>query len=192
MVANAERRGLIVDTALALLGGGGSRAVSHRGIDRAAGLPLGTTANYFPTRAELVRACAERIFERLAPDPDRVAEIRASYSGHTAVEEFTLDVVRRLAAVPALTAALFELRLEAGRTPEVAAVLNPFLRTGFEEDVRFHRAAGLPGGRTEVGLLHQAVNGLLLEFLGGQRPAEELEPATRELVQRLIPEELVR
>lgn len=186
MVANAERRRLIVDEALDILGGAGTRGLSHRAIDRAAGLPLGTTANYFPSRAELVRACAERVFERLAPDPERVAAIRSGFSGAAAVEEFVVDVVRRLSAVPGLAAALFELRLEAGRTREVAAVLNPFLAEGFEADVRFHVDAGLPGGGTEVALLHRGVDGLMLEFVSGQLPAVELEPAARELVRRLL------
>lgn len=186
MVANPGRRQQIVDEALRLLGAGGARALSHRSVDRASGLPLGTTANYFPSRGELVRATAERIFERLAPDPVRVTAIRQQHTGQAAVEEFMLDVVHRLVAEPELPSALFELRLEAGRSPEVAAVLNPFLAEGFEEDVRFHQAAGLPGGRAAVRVLHQAVDGLLLEFVSGQRGIEELETATRELVRRLI------
>jgi hypothetical protein len=34
-----------------------------------------------------------------------------------------------------------------------------------EDDVRFHTAQGLPGGRTEIALLHHAIDGLMLDRL---------------------------
>jgi DNA-binding transcriptional regulator YbjK len=44
------RRELLCDTAIAVLATEGGRGLTHRAVDRQAGVPLGTTKNYFPTR----------------------------------------------------------------------------------------------------------------------------------------------
>ena len=64
-----------------------------------------------------------------------------------------------------MTLALFELRLESARNPDVAAMMSDWSRTAFEADVAFNTAAGLPGGAHEVALFHYAVDGLLLDRL---------------------------
>jgi hypothetical protein len=48
--------------------------------------------------------------------------------------------VTRLTASPEVTLALFELRLEAARRPEVADVLRRWQQQGFDADVAFHHA----------------------------------------------------
>ncbi|NNG20098.1 TetR family transcriptional regulator [Naumannella sp. ID2617S] len=186
MAANPRRRAELVDATLSCLGQGGARALTHRAVDRWAGVPLGTTSNYFATRGDLVLAAAEGIFARLVPDPDRVQGVLDSQQGVAAVEEFVLDVVRRLTASRTLTLALYELRLEAARTPEVAAALNPFLARGREADAKFHQSAGLPGGAYEVQLLHHAINGLVLELLVRGDSLGDVESVVRDLVRRLL------
>ena len=50
----AARRRAIVEAALALLGRGGSGAVTHRAVANEAGVPLAATTYYFATKSELV------------------------------------------------------------------------------------------------------------------------------------------
>src|SRR5687767_5003123 len=50
----AARRRAIVEAALALLGRGGSGAVTHRAVANEAGVPLAATTYYFATKTELV------------------------------------------------------------------------------------------------------------------------------------------
>ncbi|WP_280451303.1 TetR family transcriptional regulator, partial [Nocardia cyriacigeorgica] len=57
----------LADTALALIDDYGLAQVTHRAIDAAAGVPIGTTSNYFPTRAAL-RAGAPRGLLRAGTD----------------------------------------------------------------------------------------------------------------------------
>ena len=154
MAANPQRRRTITDAAVACLGEHGARGLTHRAVDRQAGVPAGTTSNYFPTRAALVLGAAERIFELLAPDPARVKLINSNHHGVLAAMAYVEYVAERLLSSPHLTLALFELRLEAARNPAVADVLTPFLRSGLVADQTFHDTAGLLGGPQEVQLLH--------------------------------------
>ncbi len=165
MVANPRRRGQVADAAIDLLGSGGGRELTHRGVDRHAGLPLGTCANYFPTRAALLEGVAERAFVLLAPDDDRLDDLAAIAHPREALTAYVGYVVERLLARPALALSLIELRLEAARTPALADRIGPFLRAGLDADVSFHAQRGLPGSRDAVIALHHLVNGLVLDRL---------------------------
>lgn len=59
-----ERRDQIVECALQVVAEGGFKALTHRAVDRAAGLVEGSTGNLFPRRADLVRAVTRRVGER--------------------------------------------------------------------------------------------------------------------------------
>ena len=164
MVANASRRAAVADAALELLGRSGSRAVTHRAVDAHAEVPTGTCANYFRSRSELLEGMARRIFTLLVPGPARMDDL-ASLPTEEAGPAYAGYVVERLLAHPDLARALIELRLEAARTPDVAEPITAFLRAGFDADVDFHAARGLPGGREHVLRLHHVINGILLDAL---------------------------
>lgn len=68
MVENRERRDLLRDTAIEVLAREGVHRLTHRRVDHVAGLPTGTTKNYFPTRDALLRAAAERCYQRYLAD----------------------------------------------------------------------------------------------------------------------------
>ena len=181
MVANSERRAALLDAAIDCLGQDGARGLTFRKVDARAGLPKGTATNYFPSRAELLLAVAQRVFERLAPDPDRVQQIAGSRTSTPAVRAYASYVAERLLAAPAVGLALIELRLEAARDSAVGEVVGPFLREGLAGDQRFHAEAGLPGGATTVEFTHYAVLGLVLDKLtvplNPERPATEAAAA---------------
>lgn len=61
--------------------------------------------------------------------------------------------------------ALLEMRLEATRRPELRTSYTKSVRGDLEEGMRFHRAAGLPGGDETVTVLYLAMLGLILEHL---------------------------
>jgi AcrR family transcriptional regulator len=64
-VTSAKVRAL--DAAIELLGTEGLRALTHVRVDERAGLPKGSTSNYFRTRTALLTGVAERILERELP-----------------------------------------------------------------------------------------------------------------------------
>ncbi|MDA4891207.1 MULTISPECIES: TetR/AcrR family transcriptional regulator [Microbacterium] len=165
MAKNDARRAALADAGLAVLAREGSRGLTHRAVDEEAGVPTGTTSNYFRSRDALMAGLFERIGARLAPTPEDLALRAGQQPSRALFADYLRDIVRRLCADREVTLALFELRLESARRPELAAVLAPWLRAGFEGDVAFNEAAGLPGGRREIALFHYAIDGLLLDRL---------------------------
>jgi DNA-binding transcriptional regulator YbjK len=187
MVRNDERRSALADAGIRVLAEEGARGLTHRAVDAAAGTPRGTASNYFPTRDDLIAALVDRIGERLAPDPETAAPLRRRRPDRALVAEYVRDVVRRLSADPHVALALFELRLEGSRRPAVADALGAWRRRAFEDDVAFHANAGLPGGRTELTLLHYAIDGLMLDRLTVPLGTDlSIESAVNEFVDRIL------
>lgn len=147
---------------LELLGRDGSRAVTHRAVDAEAGLPSGTTSNYFRSRTALFEGMAEELFVLLAPEVRRVEEL-GRLPAEEAGPEYVGYIVERLLTRPHLARAWFELRLEATRSAEMGARVGRVLQGGFAADVSFHEERGLPGGEVAVALLHHLVDGIILD-----------------------------
>ncbi|CAM4478541.1 TetR/AcrR family transcriptional regulator [Nocardia ninae] len=91
-MSTTDRRALIIDAAIELIATQGIRALTHRGIDAALGLPAGSSSYYFRTKRALIEAIVDRITARsradfiaaqLAPtgpvDPDATARGIASW-----------------------------------------------------------------------------------------------------------------
>lgn len=197
MPSNPTRRAELADAGLRVLAAAGARGLTHRAVDAEAGVPTGTTSNYFRSRNALLGALGERIFERLTPSAERLDPLAARPASVETVAAYVRDVAARVLGAPELTLALLELRLEATRRPSLRAVLGRTLAAGFDADVAFHVGRGLPGGAREVELLHYAIDGLVLDrltasILGPPTP----DPATDRsavddlvdtLVTRLVP-----
>ncbi|HIW90142.1 MAG TPA: TetR/AcrR family transcriptional regulator [Candidatus Corynebacterium avicola] len=167
MARNTERRRALADAGLSILADEGARGLTHRAVDRKAGVPTGTATNYFRTRDALIAALVDRIGERLSPTEEDLSRRRGQDPGPELFADYMRDIVRRLTNDRDATIALFELRLEAMRRPEVAGVLNQWRVEGFAGDVRFNTEAGLPGGAREIALFHYAIEGLVLDQLTG-------------------------
>lgn len=165
MAKNDGRRRGIADAGLTVLAREGSRGLTHRAVDVAADVPIGTTSNYFRTREALIEGLVDRIGERLAPTPEDLARRAQVAPSRDLFADYIRDIVRRLTDARDVTLALFELRLESTRRPELAALLGAWQRAGFDADVAFNTSAGLPGGHREIALFHYAIEGLLWDRL---------------------------
>lgn len=96
----------LLDAAIDLLGSRGSRALTHRAVDEAAGLPSGSSSNYFRTRDALLGAIAERLEERdhldwaalgRVPVPgtvDQLTETMAAFVRHAVTTDRTRTLAR--------------------------------------------------------------------------------------------------
>lgn len=187
MTRNPDRRIDLADAGLRVLAESGGRGLSHRAVDRAAGVSLGTTSNYFGTRRDLVRALSQRFYDRLAPQSDPLA---TATPDSATLAAYVRDIWARVSAEPQLTIALLELRLEAARDPAVAEDLRATLQRSFREDVDFNARRGLPGGAREILLLHLAMDGLFLDQLTvslGLEPAD-VTGVIDDLVERIVGE----
>lgn len=183
MARNEERRKKLADAGIRVLAAEGARGLTHRSVDAEAGTPRGTASNYFKTREALIAALVHRIGERLTPDPAVHAKLAERTPGPGLFADYLRDIVARLTASPDVTLALFELRLESARRPELAAIIGGWQREAFRADVEFNRQAGLPGGAEEIALFHYALDGLLLDRL-----TTPLDPdtSTDAIVDRLV------
>lgn len=188
MAKNEARRNALADAGIAVLATEGSRGLTHRAIDERAGAPIGTASNYFRTRENLIAGLFERIGARLAPTPEDLERRAAQEPSRELFAEYLRDIVRRLSTEREVTLALFELRLESARRPDLADTVSSWLRTGFAADVAFNEAAGLPGGAREIALFHYAIDGLLLDRLTSSiDPETSTDAIVDALVDGLLP-----
>jgi DNA-binding transcriptional regulator YbjK len=185
---NEERRSALADAGLSVLARQGARGLTHRAVDSAAGVPIGTTSNYFRSRTALLEGLVARIGERLAPQPDVLGALGARRASRALFRDYLRDIVRRLTENREVALALFELRLEAARTPEVSALMGAWLREGLRADIAFNQQAGLPGGATEIALFHYALDGLLFDRLTVPiDPEVPTDTIVEMLVDRILP-----
>ena len=108
-----SRRTMIADAIITTLAESGSRGLTHRAVDEAAGLPVGSTSYYLRSRAALLEAAVARLAEL-----DAKAVTDAGAADPTVV----LAAVMREALTGegrARTLARYELSLEAVRRPEL-------------------------------------------------------------------------
>ncbi|GAA1776158.1 TetR/AcrR family transcriptional regulator [Luedemannella helvata] len=87
------RREDLLDAAITVLGEGGMRALTHRAVDAAAGLPPGSTSNYFRTRDTLLTAVVERFVDRERAASEEIAGRRPPGT-HEELIEALVDLAR--------------------------------------------------------------------------------------------------
>jgi AcrR family transcriptional regulator len=165
MPVNPDRRSALADAGLRLLREVGSRGLTFRAVDAEAGVPIGTASNYYDDRDAMFAALADRIFERLQPDPAFLARMADLPPTREAFRQYIHDIWRRIATNGDLWLALMELRLEGTRRAWLGEAITAKLRENFAMNVAFNEARGLPGGAEEVALLVYAMDGLLLDRL---------------------------
>lgn len=162
------------DAAIQLLADHGANGVTHRKVDRQAGVPDGTTSFYFRTRLALLRGVAERVAELDLADLQSAGTELAT-------------VVMRAGTEPmrSRTKARYELMLQASRDPELTDAfeqnLELFTQLHREIVVRLQPDGHQPADSViedETLVTMMFVNGLLLSFARGDQPvrsAEELD-----------------
>ncbi|ANW22153.1 TetR/AcrR family transcriptional regulator [Streptomyces clavuligerus] len=190
---NPDRRDRLRDAAVEVLAAAGGRGLTHRAVDTAAGVPLGTTKNYFPTRDAVLRAVAERCHEQYR-------EITAGPLGTGPADREGLVVLVRTLLEnvagpgrPRLLAHL-ELQAEAARKPWLSTVLDAVAASDFTGFEQAQRAAGLPvtpqRATTVTLALHAAVPHLLAGGPDTLAAAglDDLDRFVRDLLQAVYPE----
>lgn len=114
-----------LDAALQLLGTEGVRALTHARVDAAAGLPLGSTSNWFRTRRALLAGCVDHLAEqeRAEFDSSGTSDV-APRSPDEFVEGLCRIFELQTGALAARTRARYSLWLELGSDPELGAPLR--------------------------------------------------------------------
>jgi DNA-binding transcriptional regulator YbjK len=157
----------IADAALQVLGTGGIHALSHARVDATAGLPAGSTSNYFRTRAALVAAAVTRLQE--FDDARWQATLAAGRPGNlTELADAFADFVEAATGPQrAVTVARYVVYVQGVVEPALLETLNDNRRRVVDWTAATLRELGVPSpADTATGLL-AGVEGLILHRLSG-------------------------
>ena len=195
-MAPSARKRQVGDAAIAVLAEHGSRGLTHRAVDQAAGLPAGTTSNYARTRAALLTLALTRIAELDAAEAEGGAgELSESgYSGSelsgsgisgsgisgsgissdgisgSGLADGLAMVLDRWITDPGArrrVLARFELALEATRRPELRTAYDEMGRAFRAEAVRLLAASGSADPERDAWTLIAWMEGTVFYALAG-------------------------
>lgn len=181
----AVRRRQLLESAVAVVAGGGLRGLTHRAVDARSGFPEGTTSAHFRTRLALLSALADHVAARTSDDVDTLA---SSLIGHSGDHEYAIAATQVLIdswlAEWRLLATRLELSIEAGRQPELADTLGRW-RDHLLDVVQMRLCEG---GHDDTRLRAQTVvaglDGVLMAALGV--PAAQRRELTMRSTQLLL------
>lgn len=166
------------DAAIAVLADQGARGLTHRAVDRSAGLPPGTTSNYARTREALLTLALARIAELDATEGaaglyetgisgDGISGDGTSGDG---LADGLARMLHRMVTDPEArrrVRARFELALEATRRPELRAAYDEMGRAFRVQAVRLLAAAGSAYPERDAWTLIAWVEGTAFYALAG-------------------------
>jgi DNA-binding transcriptional regulator YbjK len=181
MPPNPERRTQILDAAIGILVDVGVGGLTHRQVDDRAGLPAGTTSNYFRTRQALLEATAARAVDL---HWQRVEALRAGIGSLT--RDGVKALMTRMLSDPdeqfrRYTLARFELFMEGTRRPELQPFLTELQAAAVKSATLIFEAGGFGPTPQQMDELSRLLNGYVFSEL--TMPSED-DPA--ELVDRLL------
>jgi DNA-binding transcriptional regulator YbjK len=116
------RRAELAAAALRVVADGGLRALTHRAVDAAAGVPVGTTSAYLRTRAALLAALAEHVASTLVADVEELTAHLGPDADADEVVARTGALLREWVGQTDLVLVRAELLLEAIRSAELREV----------------------------------------------------------------------
>ena len=162
----SPRRQLLVDAAVEVVAAHGLRGLTHRAVDREAGLPEGSCSAYLRTRHAMITALGGYVASRLTADVRALSDELAACAGdhERAVERTSALFLRWLDARELLVAKL-ELTMEATRDPDLAEVFATWRHELVEVVDGILDAAGHPHSRERSATLVAALDGVLMGAL---------------------------
>ncbi|WP_405911912.1 TetR family transcriptional regulator C-terminal domain-containing protein [Streptomyces sp. NBC_00963] len=173
-----DRRTVLADAAIGVLADEGMRGLTHRAVERAAGLPPGTTSAYFRSRKALLTALVSRLVEldqaelqaageaaQMPRDAGELADAIAVFAaGRLGGEGRRRSLARYACAV------------EGVRHPELREILVPHENAARDAVRAFLAAQGVADAEGRTLTLLACVDGLIFDRLvgGGTVPREEI------------------
>lgn len=184
-----DRRTLIADAAIALLGTVGARGLTHRAVDAQAGLPAGSTSFYCRSRLELLTLALLRHAALDMADLEADAKAHANRAG--SLDDFIDGLSKRVAdwlspSKRERLVARFELFLIASRDPELAAIVMQQRQRFLEATCTALSRAGVAQPKAVAPALLMLVDGMLLDQASAAGPtltAAQRKAAFRRAVQ---------
>ncbi|MGE2836171.1 TetR/AcrR family transcriptional regulator [Mycobacterium sp. SMC-4] len=173
----AARRKLLCDAGIQVLAEHGSRGLTHQQVDRAAGVPPGTTSYYYRTRDALVRGVGQRVAEIDLANLASLAE--PAQPGRSPLGRLTeLVMLQADGRGLLLNRARQELMLATMRDPELAAISGKLVSRVI---TMTHDAVAALQPESDDPALREAqsdavttfIAGLFARFAAGDRPVSD-------------------
>jgi DNA-binding transcriptional regulator YbjK len=187
--ALTPRRRELLEAALHVAAAEGLRGLTHRAVDRRAGLPEGTCSAYFRTREALQTGLTQYVAAQCGEDVATLAHELARHpvgepGVKEAVVEITVAAFESWLEEPELLLARIELSLEASRNPALAALLTEYRqRLVGVVDATLAARGKRPGDRSAEALV-AASDGLLIAAL--QKPPVQRRPFLSESLRLIL------
>ncbi|WP_406076010.1 TetR/AcrR family transcriptional regulator [Streptomyces virginiae] len=174
----SDRRTLLADAALDVLADEGMRGLTHRAVDRRAGMPPGTTSAYFRTRAALLAGLVTRLVQVDQAELQAMAEeLPPLRTVGELVDGMALLTRQRLTGEGRRRSlARYACAVESVRDPELREILVPRENAGREAVRLFLAARGVTDVEDRTHTLLTCIDGLVFDRLvsGGEVSREAL------------------
>ena len=182
-----SRRDQIADASLRVLGESGSRGLTHKAVDAAAGVPPGTTSSFFNTRSSLLEAAlALHVELDTPPEADLDAIARLELSDDEAIDLLLANIERLTASENlGMLKARYELVLESSRREELHRTFEPARERFVSLAEALLTARGCDSPREHAVHLVVMMDGVLMDHLIGASSKLDRE-ATRDLLARQL------
>lgn len=161
--AVSRHRPRLLHAAVELLADSGPRALTHAGLDRRTGVPVGTTSNYYRTRIELLAGVVDHL---IAKDREALDRIKAELGQATDERSLLALCVRMVDFLTgpgrSLSLARFALLLESGQHSELAARMARSAAEVQRTTAAALQHAAVPAPEAAAERLLVTLNGLVL------------------------------
>jgi DNA-binding transcriptional regulator YbjK len=171
------RREELLDAAIAVLGEQGIRRLTHRDIDAAAGLPSGSTSNYFRTRDALIHGVVQRFAQRERSAWEQIAAHTNPTTAGELAAALTLFVRDATGPGRSLTLARLAIFVEAGLRPELQAELAATAAETRRWGARWLAAVGSARPEADAQVVLDLLDGVILHQLAFPHPG--FDPTAR-------------
>ncbi|MET8624292.1 TetR family transcriptional regulator C-terminal domain-containing protein [Kitasatospora sp. NPDC004669] len=173
-----DRRTVLADAAIGVLADAGVRGLTHRAVDAAAGLPVGTTSAYLRTRQALLTALVCRLVELDQGELQAVGERVAIRSEGELIDGIRELMSHRLTGEGRRRSlARYACAVESVRDPELREILVPRENAGRAVVRAFLAGRGVPDPDGRTATLLACIDGLVFDRLvgGGETGADEIQ-----------------
>ncbi|GAA1790767.1 hypothetical protein GCM10009795_040510 [Nocardioides hankookensis] len=161
----SPRRRQLLDAALHVIADEGLKGLTHRAVDRRAGLPEGSCSAYWRTRNALQAALTEYVAAELLTDVDQLTDRITQCDGDERKVEETLALFLRWLDQRELLVARLELTMAATRDADLRVLLVDHRSRLVEIVANIMTAAGHDHGPARAEALVASYDGILLAGL---------------------------
>lgn len=174
MEKNSQRRTEILNVAVRLIATHGLEGMTHRAVDKAAGLPPGSSSYYFPKKTLLLIATANHLAELLEKDCDELqvgfADKASKHGLDAAIEYVAEELVTYADNSKDLFLARMELTIASARREDLSEV-GDLLTSAARCPIEFFLEL-ISEGRKDIPIETCAglIDGITLIYATGQGP----------------------